>query len=56
MAEAKHPPPAIESANVLSYFSFNWIQPLLIKGWVTSRCRLFFFVVLSLLLFLFALL
>ncbi|CAO3570724.1 unnamed protein product [Mortierella alpina] len=33
MAEAEHPPPAIESANVLSYFSFNWIQPLLIKGW-----------------------
>ncbi|KAI1315767.1 hypothetical protein EDD11_000370 [Mortierella claussenii] len=33
MAEAKHPPAAIESANWLSYFSFNWIQPLLIKGW-----------------------
>ncbi|GJJ70301.1 ATP-binding cassette, subfamily C (CFTR/MRP), member 4 [Entomortierella parvispora] len=29
----KHPPAAIETANWLSYFSFNWIQPLLIKGW-----------------------
>ncbi|KAF9172456.1 hypothetical protein BGX21_005723 [Mortierella sp. AD011] len=33
MTDAKHPPPAIETANPLSYFSFNWIQPLLIKGW-----------------------
>ncbi|KAF9932112.1 hypothetical protein FBU30_008926 [Linnemannia zychae] len=33
MAEKKYPPPKIETANPLSYFSFNWIQPLLIKGW-----------------------
>ncbi|KAF9927726.1 hypothetical protein BGZ65_006637, partial [Modicella reniformis] len=33
MAESKHPPAAIETANFLSYFSFSWIQPLLIKGW-----------------------
>ncbi|KAF9364856.1 hypothetical protein BGX34_000147 [Mortierella sp. NVP85] len=33
MAESKHPPAAIETANPLSYFSFNWIQPLLIRGW-----------------------
>ncbi|KAG0047342.1 hypothetical protein BGZ83_007579 [Gryganskiella cystojenkinii] len=32
----KHPPAAIETANWLSYFSFNWIQPLLIKGWSTT--------------------
>ncbi|KAI9241284.1 MAG: P-loop containing nucleoside triphosphate hydrolase protein [Podila humilis] len=32
-SDAKHPPAAIERANPLSYFSFNWIQPLLIKGW-----------------------
>ncbi|KAG0369083.1 P-loop containing nucleoside triphosphate hydrolase protein [Gamsiella multidivaricata] len=33
MADSKHPPAAIETANPLSYFSFNWIQPLLIRGW-----------------------
>ncbi|KAF9197444.1 hypothetical protein BGZ49_002103 [Haplosporangium sp. Z 27] len=33
MSEAKNPPAGIETANPLSYFSFNWIQPLLIKGW-----------------------
>ncbi|KAG0027434.1 hypothetical protein BGZ81_005634 [Podila clonocystis] len=32
-SDAKHPPASIERANPLSYFSFNWIQPLLIKGW-----------------------
>ncbi|KAF9426815.1 hypothetical protein BGZ94_005973 [Podila epigama] len=32
-AEAKHPPAGIEKASFLSFFSFNWIQPLLIKGW-----------------------
>ncbi|KAG0201383.1 hypothetical protein BGX28_005784 [Mortierella sp. GBA30] len=31
--QSKHPPAAIETANVFSYFSFNWIQSLLIKGW-----------------------
>ncbi|KAG0271436.1 hypothetical protein BGZ95_000753 [Linnemannia exigua] len=33
MADKKHPPAKIETANPLSYFSFNWIQPLLIHGW-----------------------
>ncbi|KAF8936493.1 hypothetical protein BGZ58_004095 [Dissophora ornata] len=33
MAEQKHPPAAIERAGPISYFSFNWIQPLLIRGW-----------------------
>ncbi|KAG0084494.1 hypothetical protein BGZ93_001203 [Podila epicladia] len=32
-SDSKHPPASIERANPLSYFSFNWIQPLLIKGW-----------------------
>lgn len=37
MAEKhKNPPAKIETANWLSYFSFNWIQPLLIYGWVSS--------------------
>lgn len=31
--DKKHPPAKIETANWLSYFSFNWIQPLLIHGW-----------------------
>ncbi|KAF9913233.1 hypothetical protein BX616_010125 [Lobosporangium transversale] len=33
MTESKHPPAGIENCNPLSYFSFSWIQPLLIKGW-----------------------
>ncbi|KAF9432868.1 hypothetical protein BGZ76_010220 [Entomortierella beljakovae] len=33
MAEAKHPPAGISTANPLSYFSFHWIQALLIRGW-----------------------
>ncbi|KAF9536563.1 hypothetical protein EC957_010429 [Mortierella hygrophila] len=31
--DKKNPSAKIETANWLSYFSFNWIQPLLIHGW-----------------------
>lgn len=41
--DKKHPPAKIETANWLSYFSFNWIQPLLIHGWVSSLLPLSYF-------------
>ncbi|KAF9939156.1 hypothetical protein BGZ65_011307, partial [Modicella reniformis] len=32
MTHDKHPPAAIEQANILSYITFNWIQPMLLHG------------------------
>jgi ATP-binding cassette subfamily C (CFTR/MRP) protein 4 len=35
----KHPPAAIEHASILSYITFNWIQPMLLRGRVQFSCR-----------------
>ncbi|KAG0357497.1 hypothetical protein BGZ54_000320, partial [Gamsiella multidivaricata] len=32
MADDKRPPTAIEQATILSYITFNWIQPMLLRG------------------------
>ncbi|KAF9378719.1 hypothetical protein CPB97_009391 [Podila verticillata] len=32
MIDTKHPPAAIANAGILSYLTFNWIQPMILKG------------------------
>ncbi|KAF9385549.1 hypothetical protein CPC16_007924 [Podila verticillata] len=32
MTDTKHPPAAIANAGILSYLTFNWIQPMILKG------------------------
>src|SRR5690554_7114346 len=39
MSIDKHPPAAIERAGIISYITFNWIQPMLLHGRVTITSR-----------------
>jgi len=36
MIDTKHPPAAIANSGILSYLTFNWIQPMILEGRVST--------------------